>query len=591
MKSKTSKKTETKNNGFELPKDEDSIEYKIIKHAIVNAVQHKGSAVPNAVLGKMLADNPELKTNIPATMKKINELVTKVNSLKPNEQTELYEKNFKAEQEKKEEIKEKKHDERNIFAVLNIKDGDKIKTAFPPGPEKYPHIGHAKACLLNYILAQKYNGKFVLRFEDTNPNLVQAIFYDMLIKDLSWLGVKWDELQYASDHMDLFYKFAEKVIKDDKAYMCFCNEEKIKESRATGLPCACRAHSIKDNLKYWKEFPKYKEGEAILRLKIDLMHQNTTMRDPTIFRIIDTPHARHGTKYRVWPNYDFQNAIMDGYFEITHRLRSKEFEMRSELQRYIQTILGLYHTTTYEFARASIEGVELSGRKIRDALATGGYIGWDDPRLGTIAAMRRRGFLPEAIKNFVVATGITKAESTITWDNLIVQNKKILDKTARRYFFLHDYEKIKIEKAPKQTVKLKLHPEHEEYGFRELDCGEEFYVQKSDLSELKENELYRLMDCLNFRKTKGKYVFDSLEHEHYKDKGKKIMHFLPVSKDLIDAEILMNDISVVKGIAEQSIKDVKVNDVIQFERFGFCRLDSVEEKGKKKIYKFWFTHR
>jgi len=560
------------------------LQLSIRKHALANAVKFNGKANLGSVISKIIAEFPDAKSDMKTVSKEVNEIIKHINELPLDVQMHELEEQFPEMLEKKE------REERNIFGFLNIKPGERVKTGFPPGPEKYPHIGHAKSALVNYLIAKQYGGEFVLRFEDTNPNLVKAEFYDVIQDNLAWVGAKWDELQYASDYMELFYEYALKVIQNDKAYMCFCDDEKIKKSRAEGQACKCRSHTTTENLKYWNEYSTYPEGKAILRLKIDLEHQNSTMRDPTIFRIIDTPHARHGTKYRIWPNYDFQNSIMDGYFKLTHRIRGKEFEMRNELQRYIQEILGLPQTNIYEYARFNMVGVESSGRKIRELVQSGEYIGWDDPRLTTIVALRRRGFLPEAIKNFVLSSGMNKSESTMTWDDLIIQNKRIVDKTAKRFFMMHDYETITIEGAPHQTLKLRYHPDIDELGHRELEVEKEFLILKSDLKELKDNDLYRFMDCLNFRKNEQIYTFDSQEYEHFKNKGRKIMHYLPAYGN-IDVEIFMTDATIINGVAEHNIRHLKVNEVIQFERFGFCRLDAIEKKNGKEIYKFWFTHK
>jgi len=556
----------------------------IRKHALANAVKFNGKANPGAVIAKIIAEMPEAKSEMKIVGKEVNEIVKHINELSLDTQMHELEEKFPEMLEKKEK------EERNIFAFLNIKPGSRVKTGFPPGPEKYPHIGHAKSALVNYLLAKQYGGVFVLRFEDTNPNLVKAEFYDIMLDNLSWVGVKWDELQYASDYMELFYEYALKVIKDGKAYMCFCDDEAIKLSRGEGLACKCRSHSIEENLRYWNEYSTYEEGKAILRLKIDLEHQNSTMRDPTIFRIIDTPHARLGTKYRIWPNYDFQNSIMDGYFKLTNRIRGKEFEMRNELQRYIQEMLGLEITDIYEYARFNVVGVEASGRKIRELVNNGEYIGWDDPRLTTIVALRRRGFLPEAIKNFVLSSGMNKSESTMTWDDLIIQNKRIVDKTAKRFFMMHDYENIIIEGAPHQNIQLRYHPEIDELGHRELEVERDFLILKSDLKELKDGELYRFMDCLNFRKSGTIYQFDSKEYEQFRNNGRKIMHWLPAYGN-VEIEILMDDTKMINGVAEHNIKHLKVGEIIQFERFGFCRLDAIHKDHGREVYKFWFTHK
>tara|TARA_Y100000034_G_C6848263_1_gene384501 strand:- start:454 stop:1386 length:933 start_codon:yes stop_codon:yes gene_type:complete len=310
------------------------------------------------------------------------------------------------------------------------------------------------------------------------------------------------------------------------------------------------------------------------------------MRDPALLRVIKHKHPRHGSKYKVWPTYDFESSVMDGLQGITHRLRTKEFELRNELQNYIQNILGFKQTKIYEFARFNLEGVESSGRVIRELIKKKKLIGWDDPSLTTIVALKRRGFTPEAIKNFILSTGITKVEATLTWDDLIAHNKRILDARTGRYFFIHNAKEIKIEKAPKQNVKLKLHPDSKE-KLRELNTNDGFYIEKDDFKKFKDNKLYRLMDCLNFKKKGSKFIFHSLEYEKYKKEGHLIIHWLPKQKNLIKTEVLMSDKNLVKGIAEPMTKKLKENDVIQFTRFGFCRLD---KKEKNKLV-FWFTHK
>ena len=556
-----------------------NLEQAIEKYALENAVKYNGKANPNAVIGSVIQVLPDAKKDMKLLSKLVNDKVKQINKLSVEKQREIIKKKYP------DLLEEKKKEEKDIFAFLGIKKGDKIITAFPPGPEKYPHIGHAKALILNYLLAKRYKGKFFLRFEDTNPTLVKKEFYDIMLDNFKWLGVTWNKLQYASDNMKLFYKMAEKAVKSGKAYMCNCSVDTTRQNRAKGIACKCRNKTPKQNLKEWKHFHKAKAGSAVLRLKIDLKHDNSTMRDPTVFRIIDAPHARHGKKYRIWPNYDFQNAIMDGHYNITHRLRSKEFEMRSELQKYIQKLLGLTISYTYEFARFNLRGVPSSGRVIREMIKRKELIGWDDPFLSTIVALRRRGFTPQAIKNFVISTGITKSEATMTWDDLIVHNRRVLDEKADRYFFVAEPVKIIIRDAPEQDIELHLHPEHRRGG-RKFRVREEFYIAKDDYDVLRGGELYRFMDCLNFVKKQKEFVYDSSEYKKFKQKGVKIMHYLPVQKDLIKIEVLMPDKMIVKGLGEPLMKKLKTGDIIQAERFGFIRLD---KKEKDKLF-FWYTH-
>ncbi|MBI2647022.1 glutamate--tRNA ligase [Candidatus Woesearchaeota archaeon] len=553
----------------------------ILKYALQNAIKYKGKANPGAVIGKVFAENPDLKEKAKEISKEIGKIIKEVNNLSLEKQEKRLQEIAPELLEKRIEAKEK-----GIFEFLGVREGQKVITAFPPEPSKYPHIGHAKAIIVNYELAKRYNGTFYLRFEDTNPELIEEEFYKIHLNNYQWLGIKPDKIDYASDSMEEFYKYAEKITNEHHAYVCSCNQEKIRENRKNGIECQCRYNQIDKNTALWHEMFKAKPGKYVLRLKGHMQSPNTTLRDPIIFRIVDKPHTRKKKKYRVWPNYDFESAIMDGLEGVTHRLRSKEFELRNELQRLIQTLAGFRETKIYEFARFNLEGVESSGRIIREKVKKKELIGWDDPSLTTIVALRRRGFLPEAIKNFVLSTGLTKTEAILTWDDLIAHNRRLLDSRCNRYFFIENPKEIMIENAPEQTVKLKLHPEFEERGTRIFKTKGEFYITEKDFKEFQDKELIRLMDCLNFTKKKRSLFFDSLEYEKYKKHGTVIIHWLPVHRDLPKIEVLMPDKEVKKGLAEPMVKNLKIGDIVQFLRFGFCRLDSKKEN---KLV-FWFTH-
>ena len=555
----------------------------IKKYALQNALKYKGKANPGAVIGRVLAENPDLREKAKEIGKEIIKIIKEVNKLSVEKQQKELGPILMIDSlgdKKKEESKKK-----DIFEFLGIREGQKVVTAFPPEPSKYPHIGHAKAIIVNYELAKRYNGTFYLRFEDTNPELADEEFYKIHLDNYQWLGIKPDRIDYASDFMDEFYKYAEKIINENHAYVCSCKQEVIKENRKNGVECEHRYQPNK-NLELWQHMFKARAGKYVLRLKGYMQSPNTTLRDPVIFRIVDEAHPRKKKKYRVWPNYDFESAIMDGIEGVTHRLRSKEFELRNELQRLIQTMAGFRETKIYEFARFNLEGVESSGRVIREKVQKKQLIGWDDPSLTTLVALRRRGFLPEAIKDFVLSTGLTKTEAVLTWNDLIVHNRRLLDSKCNRYFFVGNPKEIKIENAPEQTAELKLHPEFKDRGSRKLKTKDRFYVAQKDYKEFKDGKLVRLMDCLNFKKAKNKFVFDSLEYEKYKKHGEKIIHWLPVQKDLVKVDVLMPNKEVKKGLAEPLVSNLKVNDIVQFTRFGFCRLDTKE---KDKLL-FWYTH-
>ncbi len=560
---------------------DESLKITIKKYALHNAIKYKGKANPGAVIGKVLAENPDLKDKAKEIGKEVLHIVKEINSMPLEKQGKKLQELAPEFLDEKEEAKEK-----DIFEFLGIREGQKVVTAFPPEPSKYPHIGHAKAIIINYELAKRYDGTFYLRFEDTNPEMAEADFYESSLQDYKWLGIKPDKIDYASDFMEEFYKYAEKIINENHAYVCSCSQATIRDNRKNGVECHCRYNQIEANLQKWNDMFKARAGKYVLRLKGHMKSPNTTLRDPIIFRILDAPHPRKKKKYRLWPTYDFESAIMDGIEGVTHRLRSKEFELRNELQRLIQTLAGFRETKIYEFARFNLEGVESSGRIIREKVKKKQLIGWDDPSLTTLIALRRRGFLPEAIKEFVLSTGLTKTESVLTWDDLIVHNRRLLDSKCNRYFFVDNPKEIKIENAPKQAAKLKVHPDFPDRGVRKFETKNRFYVAEKDFERFKDEKLYRLMDCLNFKKAKNKFVFDSLEYEKYKKQGDLIIHWLPVEKGLVKVEVMMPNKEVKKGLAEPLVKNLKVGDIVQFQRFGFCKLD---KKEKDKL-RFWYTH-
>jgi glutamyl-tRNA synthetase len=540
----------------------------IKRYVLDNAINYGGKANFKAVTGHLIGKYPEVKEDMGKFIRELQDIVKKVNSMSLEDQ--------KKELEKSGAVLKAPKKEAGLFDFLNVKKGEKIITAFPPGPEKYPHIGHAKALFLNYLLAKEYGGKFYLRFEDTNPELVENKYYKIMLDNFKWLGVKWDKLQYASDHMELYYKLGEKLIRENQAYVCYCKGDSMKKNRRKGVPCECRNVDSSQNLRNWLDFFKAKARSCIVRLKGDMTHKNAMLRDPALFRIITKSHPRTKKKYRVWPTYDFQNSIMDGYFGVTHRLRGKEFEPMSELQKYLQKLLGLTVTQTFEFARFNMKGIVSSGRIIRDKIKKRQLTGWDDPRLTTIVALRRRGFLPEAIKNFVVGTGISKSEGTLTWDDLFVKSRKLMDDTANRYFFVENPKKIKIEGIKNKTVKIPLHPSHDR-GERILKTKKEFYVS----DKISKNKNYRFMHLFNFKN--GKYISEALD----KNLKAQLIHWLPVSKDLAKVRVLMDDNKYISGLAESAVKKLKVGDIVQFERMFFARLD---KKSKDKL-DFIYTHR
>jgi len=545
----------------------------ILKYTLLNAIQHDGKANVQAVLGKILSEKPELKNKIKDLISDIQKTVKDVNSWKKEKQeNEMKKLGFTVEKK----VEEKKE----LPDLPNVKMG-KVVTAFPPEPSKYPHLGHAKAALVNYLYAKKYKGKFIIRFEDTNPELAKKEYYDAIIDGLKWLGIKWNKLDYTSDYVEEFYKVTEKLIKKNKAYVCLCEQDEIKKNRRFMIECKCRNNSVQENLKLWKKMlTTFKEGESSVRIKISMDHKNAAMRDPSIMRIIDKPHPRTGNKYRVWPMYDFATALMDGWEGVTHRVRSKEFEMRRELQQFIQKAVGLKITYITEMARFNLEGVPSSGRQIREMIQNKKLIGWDDPRLTTLIALKRRGFDPEGIKEFLISTGVTKTESMLTLDMLESFNRSIIDPKCNRYFAVFNPIEIKIVNAPDtKKVSVHLHPDFPKRGFREIPVNlNKILISKDDFDKFERKEV-RLIGLFNVKLDKqAKFTSKEVEIEMPKIQW--------VSDKNVKVRVLMPDGRRREGLAEPEVGKLKVDSRIQFQRFGFCRLDE-----KKPSVFFYFTHK
>ena len=556
----------------------------IRKLAIKNAVDY-GKADYKAVLGKAIAKVPGAKENMQELSKLVNEIVSEINALpreKIVEEYNKYSEEFEQEEKKKAEVSKPK-------LVLPGATPGNFATRFPPEPSGYMHIGHAKVAFLEREFANIYNGKLFLYFDDTNPEKEKQEYVDAFKKDLEWLGIKFDDEYYASDNLEKIYEYAIKLIKNGKAYVCTCDPETIRRNRFNGVACVHRSHSIEENLKLFEDMlnGKFEEGEAVLRFLGDLQSKNTAMRDPTLIRIKRTPHYRQGSKYILWPTYDFNTPIMDSIHGITDVIRSKEYELRTELDLAILDALGLRKPRIHHEARLVIKDVPTQKRVINKLIKDGIVSGFDDPRLVTIAALRRRGVTPEAIKKFVLRFGMSRVESTMDINMLLDENRKIIDKTAKRLFGVIGPMELEVRGIGKVHVKLRLHP-NVDMGYREYDVGNLLYIGKSDALNLKKGEQIRLKDLYNVEveevgdKIIGKYIGNNAidaQKIQWVDKANCVDAFFITPKPLlVNNEINKDSLEVEKGLAEKYIEMIKKDEVVQFERIGFFKLDNEEKK-------------
>jgi glutamyl-tRNA synthetase len=553
--------------------------------AIENALKY-GKASVDAVAKKIFSQiKIENKKEI---IEKIKEIVEKINSLSIEE--------IKRIANERGIIVIEKSKEYEFPELPNVK--GKVITAFPPEPSKYPHLGHAKAAFINWYYANKYNGKFILRFEDTNPEKVKREFYDAFRDALKWLELNWQEEDILSLHIEEFYDAVYKLLVKEKAYVCNCSKEKIRENRKLGMECEHRNQSIEKNLKLWEEMLNGKN--YVLRAKIDMKHKNAIMRDPALMRVCNHKHPIVGEKYKVWPLYDFGTAIMDYLEKVTHRFRSKEFEMRTELQNWIRESLGIKeHPTIFTIARFEIEGFLASGRKIKELVDNKILEGWDDIRLITIAALKKRGFLSKAIKDFLFRTGIPKSEGKISIEVLESINRQHLDAIANRYFFVENPVRLKVLDAKEKIAKIYYHPNFKDRGYREIVTKGEFFISRTDYENLKEGDEIRLIDLYNIqiiKKSKDEIVAKYIDEElreipkiHWislHDNFVKVNIIKP-NKLFINNSINPRSLEIINGVGESYLKNLYIGERVQFVRFGFVKLEKVFEK----TYTFVFIHK
>ncbi len=552
----------------------------ILKQALANAVKFNGKANPGAVIGKMLS---KFKDKDPKEIaKEVNEIIKEVNMMDPEDQKDRLNDLGGVEETKREK-------QEGLKELPDVK--KKVIMRVAPSPSGPLHIGHAYIIGLNYEYTKKYKGKFIIRIEDTNPDKIYPPAYDLIPEDANWLCEnKVSEIIIQSDRMDTYYLYAEKLLAEGHLYVCECDPLKYKEMISKSVPCPCRDLSPKQNQeRFRKMFKGYEMGEAVVRFKSDIKHKNPAMRDFPLLRINDAEHPRTKKKYRVWPLMNFSVAIDDMELGITHALRGKDHADNAKRQEMIHKALKKPTPIAISVGRINFEGFEVSCTKTKEKIDEKKFTGWDDIRIPFLPALRRRGYQPEALRKFATEIGVTRNDKSVEIDEFFKTinafNKDIIDSKSNRYFFIPFPKEVIIENAEEQKIELDLHPEHKKGG-RKFKTTDSFYLTQQDYDSFKDEELIRLMDCLNFIKKGDKLVFESKDYKTFKNSGSKIIHWLPKEDKLIDVEILMPDNTIIEGLAESNLKSVKEGQIIQFERFGFVRLDS-----KDKKYKFWFCHK
>ena len=525
--------------------------------------------------------------------------------------------------------------------IKNGKNGGRVHTRFPPEPNGYLHIGHAKSICLNFGLAQKYNGKTNLRFDDTNPTKEEEEYVQSIMEDVRWLGFDWeDRLFYASDYFDQLYEWAVKLIKNGKAYVDEQSSEVISEQRGVptrpGTESPYRNRPVEESLDLFErmkngEFP---DGSKVLRAKIDMSSPNMHMRDPVMYRILHATHHRTGDKWCIYPMYDFAHGQSDYIEGITHSICTLEFEIHRPLYDWFldQIIDTEYRPRQIEFARLNLTYTVMSKRKLLELVKEGYVNGWDDPRMPTISGLRRRGYTPESIRNFADRIGVAKRDNIIDVGLLEFSVREHLNKITPRVFAVLDPLKVIITNYPEgkvEELELEINPEDESMGTRKVPFSRELYIERNDFMEDPPRKFFRLgpgrevrlkggyiIKCEDYKKDENGNVTElycTYDPETKSGSGstrkvKGTLHWVSV-QHAIDAEVRLYDrlflnenpdevddetkdfksnlnpdsLKVITGKLEPAVLDLKDMKRFQFQRLGYFCIDK-DSTAEKPVF-------
>ncbi len=505
----------------------------------------------------------------------------------------------------------------------------RVQTRFPPEPNGYLHIGHAKSICINFGLAKKYDGLCNLRFDDTNPTKEDVEYVDAIKRDIEWLGFKWAVERYASDYFDQLYDWAVELIKRGAAYVDDQSQEEIRENRGTvsvpGVDSPCRNRSVEENLTLFADMKagKYPDGAMVLRAKVDMAHSNMLMRDPIMYRILHTEHHRTGDKWCIYPMYDYAHGQSDSLEQITHSICTLEFDVHRPLYDWFINALEIFPSHQYEFARLNLTYTMMSKRRLLKLVQEGAVMGWDDPRMPTICGLRRKGYTPASVRAFAEMVGVAKRDNTIDIGKLEYCVREDLNKVAERRMAVLDPLKVTItnyEEGKTEMFSAINNPENAEAGSREVPFSKTLLIERSDFMENPPKKFYRLsiggevrlryaylLKCEDVvRDDNGEVVellctIDPMSGEGSSSDGRRVrgvIHWVSASHALESEIRLINPLFTkenpddcaegetwednlnpesmvkIKGYLEPSLATAPVGVTYQFERMGYFCPDS-----------------
>lgn len=550
----------------------ESIEDNIRKYALQNAVLYGGKANPKAVVGKVLAEHPEMRSKAREINFMTEDIVNRVNGIPEEDQRRMLE-NIDASL-----LKRSKVERIHLLPDLPEAIDGKVIMRFAPGPSGPLHIGHTRVAILNDEYVKRYHGEFINRIEDTNPEKIDPDAYHTIPEDLSWLGVEVQKTVIQTDRLQIYYDVARGLLDMDCAYVCKCPVDDWRRLKEEGRACPHRDRPKEEQLDDFDRMLSgdYAEEEAVLVVKTDLAHPNPAIRDFIGLRIVTSiPHPRTGSRYSVYPMMNFSVAVDDHFLGLTHVLRGKDHLNNTLRQAYIFDYFGWTKPWYHHYGLVTIPETILKTSIVGKGIKNGEYSGWDDVRLGTVRAIRRRGITPEAIREYWVDVGMKEVDIQFSWDTLYAFNKRQIDPEADRYFFVWNPVFVEIFGTNELRSYAPLHPDHPARGIRNLTLvGNPIRIMmnQDDLDSFKERGKIRLKDMCNLELENGRASFIGNDLSILKEKV-RIVHWVPECSR--KAVVMMPDGEKKEGYVEP-IPDSEIGRIVQFERFGFVKIEETQ---------------
>ena len=563
------------------------VEQEAEKHALFNALKHDSDPDVGAIMGPLMGDNPDFRPHGNEVPGVVGQVVGKIGGLDREARRERL---AELDQELVDELDaDDEEDEHTLPDLPNAEEYDTIRLRAAPNPNGPWHLGHARMPSVIGTYTERYDGEFVVRFDDTDPETKRPDLsaYDAILDDIEYLGFEPDEVYRASDRVETYYEHARELIEMGEAYTCDLPAEEFSELKKEGTPSPNRDKDPETVLDEFEAMVdgEYESGEMVLRIKTDIEHKNPALRDWVAFRMIDTPHPRdEAAEYRCWPMLDFQSGVDDHLTGITHIIRGIDLQDSAKRQQFVYDYFGWEYPEVLHWGHVQIDeyDIKISTSTIAELIDAGELDGWDDPRAPTLQSVRRRGIRGEAIVESMIGLGMSTSDVDLAMSSIYANNRDIVDDEANRYFLVRDGQEVPIDGDEKPAAgHPPLHPNHEDRGTREIPVDDAVLVEPDDLPAEGDRIWLKGYGCVRY--DNGEFTATGDDISAVREEGVDVIHWVPADS-AVDVRMRTPD-GDVTGQAEPAFADTEVDESIQFERIGFVRVD--DHSDASVVY---FTH-